>query len=144
MYRVCIEDHAKRELQIKSGRDLDLLDKRIEWLRNGNWKNGTRVKKLKAINRNMVIYEARVDKARRMLFSLVPSLEENNQTEIMIFHLAVEHDDVIRTARTIFQEEEYSAEEYQRSEEIVLDLTVEQKSWSEQNSFFQYIGKSVV
>ncbi|OLO38938.1 hypothetical protein BTR23_10350 [Alkalihalophilus pseudofirmus] len=126
MYTVCLSEEAKEEFQTKTIAELDQVNKRIEMLRNGFWKNGTRVKKLKSINKKLMIFEARVNDGDRMLFTLYPDQNEHEKkTIILIFHLSVKHDHVIRMASNILNDEinmvEYEVEQEQEAsfEELV-------------------------
>ncbi|WP_147041528.1 UvrD-helicase domain-containing protein, partial [Marinococcus halophilus] len=103
--------------------------KRIKSLEAGQWQNGTRVKKLKALSSDRLVFEARIDEAKRMLFSFYPTKDE--KSALVIFHLALQHDDVIRTARTILNEN-YEVSHYEleeAEEENVEDLVVNTKKY---------------
>ncbi|WP_409344240.1 UvrD-helicase domain-containing protein [Paenibacillus sp. MBLB4367] len=92
------------------------------------------------MKKQMTIYEARIDKARRMLFTLFRPIE-SDRMEIMIFHPAVAHDDVIHEAKSIFGVSEFERHVYEESPEIELDLTEEQKTWELQTPFFQRVDQ---
>ncbi|WLR52632.1 AAA family ATPase [Bacillus tianshenii] len=142
MFTVCFAEQAKSELQSLDSNELELVDKRIESLRNGRWKNGTRVKKLRSINKKLTVFEARVDRGNRMLFTLYPEpSDERNKTIILIFNLSVKHDDVIHTARYVL-DDQISMEEYINEKELeqpFTDFVKETESiWNQQHFFNQF------
>ncbi|HWL24796.1 MAG TPA: 3'-5' exonuclease [Ureibacillus sp.] len=128
MYSIYLTESAKEEMQSIRSNEIEKVSERLNLLKNGFWKNGTRVKKLRSLNK-IAIYEARVDRAKRMLFTPIPISEEGvNKTAIMVFHLSVEHDKVIRTARNILGEE-FNQEAYitaEETNEITLEQIVEE------------------
>ena len=116
MYTICLHERAKKELQSLSPDEMSLVDKRLHRLMQGYWKNGTRVKKLQAINKQLNIFEARVHRGNRMLFTLYYD-SELEETVILVFRLFLHHDDVIRIAQSILDDElDYEAYE---TEEII-------------------------
>ncbi len=82
------------------------LQKTCERLQLGYWGNGTRVKMLKGLSR--LVYEARIDKAWRLLFTVVRRLSDHPPFS-MEPHLLlwdwVEHDKVARARRINLQPE---------------------------------------
>ncbi|WP_127532988.1 UvrD-helicase domain-containing protein [Paenibacillus kobensis] len=144
-YEIYFTDSANEELQGMPRDRFDQLSVRLERLRNGDWGNGTRVKKLRSINRARTIYEARADRARRMLFTIVKNRETNRKAALLIFHFEVEHDDVIRTASVLLQEE-YTPERYEeeKPKSCSLDELVSetQPVWTEeQDLFYCYLNQ---
>ena len=107
-----LDAHEKRRLREK-----------LEYLESGLWDAGIRVKKLKGIS-NKVVFEARLSKAERMLFTLGRHREK---TAIYLWGI-VKHDDVgakakaILPANTPFLQFEPRAEE-ELPEVFIDDLT---------------------
>ncbi|KGN00963.1 hypothetical protein Z969_08905 [Clostridium novyi A str. 4570] len=147
MFLICISENAKDELQNKNINELDKIYKSLERLSNGLWKNGTRVKKLHAVNKNKCIYEARVDKARRMLFSIKSddmSYENIEKSIIYIHNICVEHDDVIFKAKNILGND-YSENDYILEVENKINmkqLLVEEKTYKNQYEVYFYIDEN--
>ncbi|MDF2721490.1 MAG: UvrD/REP helicase [Paenibacillus sp.] len=143
MFEICLSPEAQREISAKRA-DKNLIQKRIERLQAGHWDGGTYVKTLKGVERKGMILEARVDDSKRMLFTLQP-LEKDGQTRtaLYIFHLAVSHDRVMRTARTLL-DRPITLEEYNRipDEQLELSELAEQSkpAWPEQRLFHSYIS----
>ncbi len=138
MYSIYLTDNAKEEMQTKSPQELERISERLIFLRNGQWKNGTRVKKLKGVNK-LPIYEARIDKSNRMLFTpILTDTTGQKRTSLMIFNLSVEHDKVIRTAKAFlgekFDEDEYTlAEETSETLEEIIQETI--ATWQPQYDY---------
>lgn len=132
MYSIYLTETAKKEIQTIQASKINSILERLTLLEKGHWKNGTRVKKLRSVNK-LPIYEARVDKGNRMLFTLVPITEwGKNKTAIMIFHLSVAHDAVVRTAKNIIGAS-FTEQMYEEAEEAMIDTIVsleeESKKW---------------
>lgn len=138
-YAVFCTDEATKELQSVSERRVYEFQRRVELLQNGQWQNGTRVKKLRSLNKKRTIYEARVDKARRMLFSVLRSREPEIKASLLIFHFEVEHDKVIHRASQILQDR-YSRKEYELEidKECSVDDVVEESKNQWQNEEDMY------
>ncbi|CQR46292.1 ATP-dependent DNA helicase PcrA [Paraliobacillus sp. PM-2] len=120
-FGIYYSDTAREELLNMSEKRIAQLSKRIDCLRNGKWQNGTRVKKLRSINHKRTIYEAREDNARRMLFTIVKNRQVAKQAALLIFHFEVDHDRVIRTAKTLMQDD-YDKHQYDQEEEQICSL----------------------
>ena len=120
-FDIYYSETAREELHDMSEKRLDQLSERVDRLRTGEWQNGTRVKKLRSINHKRTIYEARTDNARRMLFTIVKNRKIAEQAALLIFHFEVEHDKVIRTARSLMQDD-YDMRQYNQEEEQVCSL----------------------
>lgn len=143
MYNICLSLEAKEELFNKKEKELFKVNDTIEDLKKGLWKNGTRVKKLHAVNKKKCIYEARVDKARRMLFS-VQKQSGNLEPLIFIYNIIVEHDRVIRTAQSIlgenYTEELYISDEKSERIETIESLVENEKiHYPEQSQIFSIL-----
>lgn len=141
MYSLCLHHQAKEELQSLSINEVSLIDKRLHMLKQGHWKNGTRVKKLRAVNKQVNIFEARVDKGNRMLFTLFYD-SELDETVVLVFRLSIHHDDVIRTAQSVL-DDEIDYELYEKEEiitgESFQEFAEEQKDlWKADHFFHQF------
>jgi len=104
MYTICLHHKAKDELQSFSATEIGEIEKRLRMLKQGHWQNGTRVKKLRAVNKQLNMFEARIDGGNRMLFTLFYD-SELAETVVLVFRLLLHHDDVIRTARVILDDD---------------------------------------
>jgi hypothetical protein len=112
---------AKEEMQEQNKAENEKINERLTFLQQGYLKNGTRVKKLKGLNK-LPIYEARIDMANRMLFTPIQTVDnEIKQTTILVHHLSVEHDKVIRTAKAILGDG-FNEEQYNMAEETIESL----------------------
>ncbi len=141
MFEILISEAAKDELQNKNESQLDKIYKSIENLRNGLWGNGTRVKKLHAVNKSMCIYEARIDKARRLLFSIKSdeySKENPEKSAVFIHNLYLEHDKVILRAKGILGSD-FDKNTYNISKEKnknLVELLNEEKNYKDQYEIY--------
>jgi DNA helicase II / ATP-dependent DNA helicase PcrA len=121
MYSIYLTSSAKEEMQEQNEAENEKINERLTFLQQGYWKNGTRVKKLKGLNK-LPIYEARIDKANRMLFTPIQTVDnEIKQTAILVHNLSVEHDKVIRTAKAILGDG-FNEEQYNMAEETIESL----------------------
>ena len=94
--QVLLNDSLKRHvLGLEPGERRRLREK-FEFLENGIWDSGVRVKKLKGIARR-VVFEARISRGDRLLFTLG---SHRGRTAIYVWAL-VAHDDVGAAARRI-------------------------------------------
>ncbi|SOC22754.1 AAA domain-containing protein [Ureibacillus xyleni] len=141
MYTVCLHDYAKEEVQTLSVDEMNRVEKRLHRLRNGLWKNGTRVKRLQAVNKKLNIFEARIDKGNRMLFSIYYD-SDLLETIILVFRLSLHHDDVIRIARTIVDDdldyELYQTEEIETTESFEQFANHHKELWKNDYYFHQF------
>ncbi len=147
MFEIYISEEAKEELQSKNQGQLDKIYKSVDNLKNGLWGNGTRVKKLHDINKNMCIYEARVDQARRLIFSLMPDEDGKlmiDKSSIFIHYMYLEHDKVILKAKRIlggdFDESAYNVAKEKNGK--LEQLLEEEKKYKNQNEVYFYIDSS--
>ncbi|MBU3112699.1 leucine-rich repeat domain-containing protein [Clostridium lacusfryxellense] len=147
MFEICLSEDARDEMRRKSNEEVYKLHERMDLLMKGLWGGGTRVKKLHAINKKKCIYEARIDKARRMLFSIMPKAENSssNKALIYIYHLGLEHDKVIRVAKSIlgndYTQELYEVEQC-TDENIEKIIEHESKYYSNQYEIYTYLNNS--
>ncbi|MDR4985657.1 AAA family ATPase [Bacillus cereus] len=141
MYSLCLHHQAKEELQVLAADEVSLIDKRLYMLKRGHWKNGTRVKKLRAINKQVNIFEARIDKGNRMLFTLFYD-SELDETVILVFRLSIHHDDVIRTAQSVLDDEIdyelYEKEEITTGESFIEFAEQQGDLWKADHFFYQF------
>ena len=95
-YIVLLNDALKDHLLHLSGRERARLREKFEFLENGFWDTGVRVKKLKG-TAGRVVFEARLTKADRLLFTLG---DHRGRTAIYVWGIA-RHDDVSAEASRI-------------------------------------------
>ena len=95
-YILLLNDVLKNHiLGCKASEKQRLLEK-LEFLANGIWDAGVRVKKLKGLSRK-VIFEARLSRGQRILFTLG---RHQGRIAIYLWGIAA-HDDVERLGRSI-------------------------------------------
>ena len=68
-YVLLLNSAVKRHLLSRNDQEKKRLREKLEFLENGLWDAGVRVKKLKGVS-NKVIFEARLSKSDRILFTL--------------------------------------------------------------------------
>jgi len=96
-YILLLNDTLKRHVVTLSDRKKKRLREKFEFLENGIWDSGVRVKKLRGAS-GKVIFEARLSKGDRIIFTLG---KHGPQTAIYIWGI-VRHDDIRMTAQNIF------------------------------------------
>lgn len=102
-YRVLVNDAVKGYLISTPQATRQRFRKAIEYLENGLWDGGLRIKKLHNLS-GKVVLEGRVSRSDRLLFTLGRE-QRTEEPETLIYLWAVTaHDDVDRTARTIAPE----------------------------------------
>lgn len=146
MYELCLSYQAYNEIISKNKDEQNNIIDTMDKLREGLWKGGTRVKKLHSLNRKKCIYEARNDGARRMLFSVHPKKQRDNKDKAIIYvHcISLAHDDVIRTAKNILNED-YDDERYyieKECRESLNDIIDKEKFYPEQYQVYLYLEKA--
>ncbi|MCD4785816.1 MAG: hypothetical protein K8T10_18510, partial [Candidatus Eremiobacteraeota bacterium] len=95
-YFLLLNERLKKEIIALPNKKKERLREKFAYLENGIWDAGVRVKKLKGPS-GKVIFEARINKGDRLIFTLGRS---GNQTYIYLWG-AIRHDDVDTTARKI-------------------------------------------
>lgn len=95
-YQVLLNDGLKRHVLGLEPGDRRRLREKFEFLENGLWDTGVRVKKLKGATRR-VVFEARASRGDRLLFTLG---SRGGRTAIYVWAL-VAHDDISAAARRI-------------------------------------------
>lgn len=98
-YILLLNDSLKRDFLSLPEKEKKRLMEKIEFLENGIWDTGVRVKKLKGVS-GKVIFEARLSRGDRIIFTLGRS---GPRTVVYIWGV-IHHDDISRTARKIIPE----------------------------------------
>lgn len=98
MVRVLVNDAVKRYLLAAPESERKLIRKSFEYLENGLWEGGLRIKRLQGVSR--AVLEARINRGDRLLFTLA---REQEGVRALVVHVwaVVPHDDVERSARSI-------------------------------------------
>lgn len=126
-----VSDTLKRHLDSLSHRELERLREKFDFLATGLWEGGLRVKKLKGTG--AVVFEARVSKGDRLLFTLG---REDGIARIYAWGIE-SHDDVNRAKTGILPDNApfLSFECLEEREEKDLDLGSLDPDWYSQESF---------
>jgi tetratricopeptide (TPR) repeat protein len=95
-YLLLLNERLKTHIQALGAREKQRLREKLEFLEAGLWDSGLRVKKLKNPDRR-VVFEARVSKSERLLFTLG---KRGDRTAVYLWGL-VGHDDVSQAARSV-------------------------------------------
>lgn len=95
-YQVLLNDSLKRHVLGLAPDERRRLREKFEFLENGLWDTGVRVKKLKGVARR-VVFEARISRGDRLLFTLG---SREGRTAIYVWAL-VAHDDIGTAARRV-------------------------------------------
>jgi hypothetical protein len=95
-YLLLLNESLKTHIQGLGVREKQRLREKLEFLEAGIWDSGLRVKKLKNPDRK-VVFEARVSKSERLLFTLG---KHGPRTAVYLWGL-VGHDDVNPAARGV-------------------------------------------
>lgn len=96
-YILLLNDTLKRHIVDLNKGEKRRLREKFEFLENGIWDSGVRVKKLKGVS-GKVIFEARLSKGDRIIFTLG---KHGPQIVIYIWGV-VNHDDISKKAKNIF------------------------------------------
>ena len=104
MISVLINDTVKKYL-LKQPRDTrKRIREKFEFLESGIWDGGLKVKKLKGTS-SKYIFEARIDRGNRLLFTLGGDrnrTSEDRENHMMVYVWGiVEHDDISRKSKVI-------------------------------------------
>jgi tetratricopeptide (TPR) repeat protein len=98
-YAVLINDAFKRQMDGMGQAELGRIREKLEFLASGLWDTGLRVKKLKG-PAGSVVFEARLSKADRLLFTL-----GRDKGRSIVYAWGIEsHDDVNRAKRSMLPE----------------------------------------
>ncbi|MBA7605264.1 hypothetical protein ES703_12394 [subsurface metagenome] len=98
-YVLLLNNSLKTHLLTLKSQEKKRLREKFEFLEHGIWDGGVRVKKLKGVS-DKVIFEARISKAERVLFTLGT---QGNSTAIYIWGI-VKHNEISGKARNILPE----------------------------------------
>ncbi|MCX7029824.1 MAG: hypothetical protein NTU62_06840 [Spirochaetes bacterium] len=119
-YQVLLNDSLKRHvLGLEPGERRRLREK-FEFLENGLWDTGVRVKKLKGVA-SRVVFEARASRGDRLLFTLG---RHRGRTAIYVWAL-VAHDDIGHAARRVSPADAPFLDFASESEEDLPDLALD-------------------
>ncbi|MFQ5707823.1 MAG: UvrD-helicase domain-containing protein [bacterium] len=94
MIKVLINDSFKKFLINQPPEYRRRVRQKFEYLEIGYWEGGLKVKKIKNIASNKAIFEARLDRANRMLFTLGTGNEGSGQNWLIYIWGIVSHDDI--------------------------------------------------
>lgn len=108
-YIIYLQSEAKEEFKLLNSKDKGLFEKCINNLKEGLCNNGTRIKKLYSKVKHRCIYEARLDKARRLIFS-IKNINVEDTAQLFIYKIACEHDKVNRIAKRILNDKDFNVE----------------------------------
>jgi len=130
-FSLLVSDTLKRHLAALPRRELERLREKFEFLASGLWEGGLRVKKLKGSG--SVVFEARVSKGDRLLFTLG---REDGIARIYAWGIE-SHDDVNRAKTAILPDNApfLSFETIEEREEKDLDLGSLDPAWYSQEAF---------
>ncbi|MDY0290200.1 MAG: UvrD-helicase domain-containing protein [Sphaerochaeta sp.] len=98
-YLLLLNERLKKDLLSQSAKEKERILEKLSFLENGMWDAGVRVKKLKGAS-DKVVFEARVSKGDRLIFTLG---RDGSRTCIYLWGI-VHHDDISSKARTIIPE----------------------------------------
>ena len=104
MSQVLINDVVKKYFLRQPRKLRAKIREKFEFLENGIWDSGLQVKKLAGVS-SKVIFEARLDKGNRILFSLGKDTFRGTEDLAIYVWGVVVHDDVSRTVRRILPSE---------------------------------------
>jgi len=130
-FTVLISDTLKRYLAGLARSEVERLHEKFEFLASGLWEGGLRVKKLK--NSKAIVFEARISKGDRLLFTLG---REGGETRLYAWGIE-HHDDVNRAKSTILPENApfLSFEALEVEERVDLDLEQLDPDYYSQEAF---------
>ncbi|MDY0371238.1 MAG: UvrD-helicase domain-containing protein [Sphaerochaetaceae bacterium] len=122
-YLLLLNEQLKKDLLRLSAKERRRVFEKLSFLENGMWDAGVRVKKLKGPT-DKVIFEARISKGDRLIFTLG---RDGERTCIYLWG-AVHHDNISSTARTIFPDNAPFLHFETASEETFDDLMIDSLS----------------
>ncbi len=97
VFKVLVNDAVKRHLLLIPEKERQQIRKSFEFLENGLWEGGLRIKRLHGVSR--VVLEARLNRSDRIVFTMGNSHQPDEKL-IFVWGIA-SHDDLSRTARSI-------------------------------------------
>ncbi|MFW6181315.1 MAG: 3'-5' exonuclease, partial [Spirochaetota bacterium] len=95
-YLILLNSALKEHLLAMDGRGKKRLREKLEFLENGLWDTGVRVKKLRGVS-GKVVFEARLSRAERIIFTLG---RQAGRTAVYVWGIAG-HDEVSAAARSV-------------------------------------------
>ncbi|MBI9095372.1 MAG: UvrD-helicase domain-containing protein [Sphaerochaeta sp.] len=122
-YLLLLNERLKKDILCLPAKERERILEKLSFLENGMWDAGVRVKKLKGPS-NKVIFEARISKGDRLIFTLG---RDGNRTCIYLWG-AVHHDDISSKARSIFPDNAPFLHFETTSEESLDDLFIDSLS----------------
>ncbi|MDY0289777.1 MAG: UvrD-helicase domain-containing protein [Sphaerochaeta sp.] len=122
-YLLLLNEQLKKDILSQPIKARERILEKLSFLENGMWDGGVRVKKLKGPS-NKVIFEARISKGDRLIFTLG---KDGDQTCIYLWG-AVHHDDISSKARTIEPDNAPFLHFETHSEENLDDLLIDSLS----------------
>ena len=119
-FLLLLNERLKKEILSLSVKERERMLEKLSFLENGMWDAGVRVKKLKGPS-NKVIFEARVSKGDRLIFTLG---KDGERTCIYVWGV-VHHDNISSKARSIFPDNAPFLHFETNSEETFDDLVID-------------------
>ena len=119
-YLLLLNERLKKDILSQPTKARERILEKLSFLENGMWDAGVRVKKLKGPS-NKVIFEARISKGDRLIFTLG---RDGDRTCIYLWG-AVHHDDIKTKARTIYPDNAPFLNFETNSEETLDDLFID-------------------
>ncbi len=119
-YLLLLNEQLKKDLLGLTAKERVRIYEKLSFLENGMWDSGVRVKKLKGPS-NKVIFEARISKGDRLIFTLG---RDGNRTCIYLWGV-VHHDNISSKARSIFPDNAPFLNFASNSEESFDDLFID-------------------
>ena len=119
-YLLLLNDRLQKDILSQPPKSRERILEKLSFLENGMWDAGVRVKKLKGPS-DRVIFEARISKGDRLIFTLG---KHANRTCIYLWG-AVHHDDISSKARTIYPDNAPFLHFEASSEENLDDLYID-------------------
>jgi superfamily I DNA/RNA helicase/tetratricopeptide (TPR) repeat protein len=101
MIKVLINDSFKKFLINQPPEYRRKVRQKFEYLEIGYWEGGLKVKKIKSLASNKAIFEARLDRANRILFTLGTDKENASENLLIYIWGIVGHDDISHGSRNI-------------------------------------------
>ncbi len=119
-FLLLLNDRLKKDLLSFSHKEKMRIFEKLSYLENGMWDTGVKVKKLKGAS-NKVIFEARINKGDRLIFTLG---RDGRRTCIYIWAL-IHHDAISKKAHTILPDNapflHFDALSEETMEELIID-----------------------
>ncbi|MFQ5639372.1 MAG: UvrD-helicase domain-containing protein, partial [bacterium] len=141
LIKVLINDSFKKFLINQPSEYRRKVRQKFEYLEIGYWEGGLKVKKIKSIASNKAIFEARLDRSNRILFTLGSEKENSSENVLIYIWGIVSHDDISHGSKNIpkdvpfLQFKPYEQESLEES--LLEDL---EKSYFTQESITQKVA----